>query len=92
MQCISEVGMPVKNVDLFGKLLKDKFQEKLWSGNYNTFAAIGDETGLFIVVTSNRNWFPTDKPSRAFPLEVKLAYSPKKITGINYEGYKISAL
>ncbi|HEY3250634.1 MAG TPA: glyoxalase/bleomycin resistance/dioxygenase family protein [Ignavibacteria bacterium] len=92
MQCISEVGIPVENVGLFCKSLKDKFREKLWSGNYKAFAAMGDENGLFIVVTPNRNWYPTDKPSTPYPLEVKLDYYQKKKTEMNYEVYKISAL
>jgi hypothetical protein len=31
---------------------------------------LGDDEGLFIIVTENRNWYPTNKPSAIFPLEV----------------------
>lgn len=34
------------------------------------FRAIGDDEGLFIVVPENRNWFPTNKPSGIFPIEI----------------------
>lgn len=91
MLCISEAGMPVNNVGLFCKLLEEKLGENLWWGNYNTFAAMGDENGLFIVVTTNRSWFPTNRPSNPFPLEVKLAGISKSTVEINFENYKISA-
>ena len=32
------------------------------------FKVLGDDEGLFIVVTDNRNWYPTNKPSGIFPL------------------------
>jgi hypothetical protein len=28
--------------------------------------------GLFIIVTTKRNWFPTDKPCRIFPMTVRI--------------------
>ena len=31
---------------------------------------LGDDEGLFIIVTDNRNWYPTSKPSGIFPLEI----------------------
>ena len=34
------------------------------------FRAIGNDEGLFIVVPENRNWFPTNKPSGVFPMEI----------------------
>jgi len=69
---ISEVGMPVDNVEEFHHKLVESLDEKLWWGNLETFAAIGDQIGLFIVVTKNRNWFPTDKPCNIYPLTVKI--------------------
>jgi|1185.fasta_scaffold52082_1 hypothetical protein len=34
------------------------------------FKVLGDDEGLFIIVAENRNWYPTNKPSAIFPLEV----------------------
>jgi hypothetical protein len=34
------------------------------------FKVLGDDEGLFIIVTENRNWYPTTKLSGIFPLEV----------------------
>lgn len=84
---ISEIGMPAENVKNFCGEINQKLNENLWWGNTETFAAVGDENGLFIVVTGQRNWFPTNKPSKIFPLAVtiennstaSLEYSPYKI-------------
>ena len=34
------------------------------------FKVLGDDEGLFIIVTDNRNWYPTNKPSGIFPLAI----------------------
>ena len=34
------------------------------------FKVIGDDEGLFIIVTEKRNWYPTSKPSEIFPMEI----------------------
>ena len=34
------------------------------------FKALGDDEGLFIIVPANRNWYPTQKPSGIFPMEI----------------------
>ncbi len=34
------------------------------------FKVLGDDEGLFIIVTENRNWYPTSIPSGIFPLEI----------------------
>jgi len=44
------------------------------------FRAIGDDEGLFIVVPENRNWFPTDKPSGIFPMEIQFEKDGKEYT------------
>ena len=42
------------------------------------FRAIGDDEGLFIVVPENRNWFPTDKASGIFPMEIQFENDGKE--------------
>ncbi len=71
---ISEIGL-VFSHEVFGKKV-----EKILSDcrlNYflkqpllSHFRAIGDDSGLFIIVPENRNWFPTKKPSGIYPTEV----------------------
>ncbi|NOS84366.1 MAG: hypothetical protein HOP31_04415 [Ignavibacteria bacterium] len=88
---ISEIGLPVDNVKTFHYLIKEHFGEELWSGNQETFAAIGDQNGLFIIVTTHRNWFPTDKPCNIFPLTVKIENKKSVIAAMEHSYYKIIA-
>lgn len=82
---ISEAGVPVNDVKKFYRELKEKTGEKLWSGNEETFAAVGDENGLLIVVPISRNWFPTDKASKIFPLTILAEGTANKMA--SFEGY-----
>lgn len=84
---ISEIGMPVDSVKEFVELTKDKLNEKLWWGNLETFAAIGDEEALFIAVTAKRNWFPTEKPCNIYPLSVKIHKDNMLPVKIDYSNY-----
>jgi len=42
------------------------------------FRAIGDDEGLFVVVPSNRNWYPTESPSEIFPIIVEFMENKRK--------------
>lgn len=87
---ISEVGMPVEDIKTFYDLINTNSGEKLWSGNLDTFAAIGDQNGLFIVVTTHRNWFPTNKPCDIYPLTVKIKKENSAPVVLEYSSYKIN--
>ncbi|MCB0261916.1 MAG: hypothetical protein KDE52_16265 [Calditrichaeota bacterium] len=67
---ISEIGHPVDNVRLFCEHIRAELRLRLWDGDERTFAAVGDEEGLFIVVPINRPWFPADKPAENYPIAV----------------------
>ena len=41
------------------------------------FKVLGDDDGLFIFVTDKRNWYPTNKPSAIFPLEILIENNGK---------------
>lgn len=86
---ISEVGLPVDNVKEFHDKLAESIDEKLWWGNLETFAAMGDQNGLFIIVTKNRNWFPTDKACIEYPLIVKLKKHKDLPIPFELSSYKI---
>ncbi len=75
---ISEIGLPVENVEetyhyLQGEITKTTKKEglqKYW-GDFDKFGAAGDEEGLFIIVDKEKKiWYPTSRPALAFPLEV----------------------
>jgi hypothetical protein len=42
------------------------------------FRAIGDDEGLFVVVPSHRNWYPTESPSEIFPIIVDFVENDRK--------------
>jgi catechol-2,3-dioxygenase len=44
------------------------------------FAAAGDDEGLFIVVTEQRNWFPTEIPSHPYWLKITFRQQGKEFT------------
>ncbi|MBS1493286.1 MAG: glyoxalase [Bacteroidetes bacterium] len=70
---VSEIGIVTDNVPaLKEKLINDyKVSDFVKSVNSDTFSAMGDDNGLFIVAVNNRNWYPTQIPSQKFPFEVK---------------------
>ena len=57
---ISEIGLAVDNVLAHAAEFKDRFGLELYRGESSeTFTAVGDMSGLFIVVKIGRFWFPT---------------------------------
>ena len=72
---ISEIGLPCDHIeDIFNQLHKDTGLE-IYSGSFNIFCAIGDETGLFICIDKNKKkWFPIDA-SVADSDEINTAYA-----------------
>lgn len=72
---VSEAGI-VFPADEFDKKVEGLMQQfQIYYFNKQSpmpqFRAIGDDEGLFIVVPEKRNWFPTQKPSGIFPMEIK---------------------
>lgn len=69
--CVSEIGLPVLNVeDAIANLSHVGMSP--WQEYSHNFAAIGDEQGLLIVVSKGRVWFMSEKESYPYNLTVKL--------------------
>ncbi len=67
---VSEIGLPVRTVRESFELLHRQSGLPFYSGNYDNFCAAGDPHGLFIIVDPrNKEWYPTGRPARSFPLE-----------------------
>ncbi len=67
--CVSEIGLPVDDVPAAIATLTAALGILPYrGGEADTFAPLGDEDGLFIVVRRGRHWFPTDTPSVAAPI------------------------
>ncbi|KAF9659888.1 glyoxalase [Tenacibaculum mesophilum] len=71
---ISEFGIVKNRPDIYGKYLIDTYGLRLFEKNHNseTFTALGDDNGLLIIVKTNRNWYPTETPSKASTATIKL--------------------
>jgi catechol 2,3-dioxygenase-like lactoylglutathione lyase family enzyme len=64
---ISEIGIVHEDPMELGKQLIEGHDLLFFEKNFNseTFAAIGDDEGLLIIVQPNRNWYPTQMPSKS---------------------------
>ena len=70
---VSEMGIVTNDVTAFTDNLKNEYKvfDFVKSVNSDSFSAIGDDNGLFIVAVENRNWYPTKVPSQKSPFEIK---------------------
>jgi catechol 2,3-dioxygenase-like lactoylglutathione lyase family enzyme len=68
----SEVGIAVENVATFSDQLIEQYGVELFKKQprLQNFAAVGTDTGLFIISTTNRNWYPVDRKALPFPTKV----------------------
>ncbi|WP_242927402.1 VOC family protein [Pontibacter vulgaris] len=85
---IAEVGLPVPDVQTFTKELKARLQLQQWKTGNATFGAVGDATGMFIVVQEQRPWFPTQNRAMARPIKVLL--EGKTSDTITFNNYSIT--
>ncbi|MEC0245250.1 glyoxalase/bleomycin resistance/dioxygenase family protein [Paenibacillus chitinolyticus] len=69
--CVSEIGMPVDDVSAALRDLKRQAGLDAWKTPSDTFAPVGDENGLFIVVKKGRVWFAGERSSHPYPLAVR---------------------
>lgn len=59
--CISEIGLPVNNMERAYHHLNQVKKLPIYSGDFNQFCAAGDESGLFIIINKEKKkWFPTN--------------------------------
>jgi catechol-2,3-dioxygenase len=69
---ISEMGMPAPDVHALRDEIESRFGYELYDGGGDSFAAVGDERGLLIVVRAGRTWFPQAGEGRPWPLELTI--------------------
>ncbi|QUL54345.1 glyoxalase/bleomycin resistance/dioxygenase family protein [Paenibacillus tritici] len=86
--CVSEIGLPVPDVD--NALLELSHAGILpWQDYNSSFAAAGDEQGLLIVVKEGRVWFMSDQ--EAFPHTLTVQTDVCEVTLDPWNGMKVSA-
>ena len=69
---ISEVGLPVADVGAAVEFLESELGLAHFSGDRESFSAVGDDRGLFILVPFGRHWLFTERPAPREPIEVTI--------------------
>lgn len=68
---ISEVGVPVSDIETCYNQLNELIGTPIFDGDFDRFCAVGDEEGLLILINKlKRNWFPTN--DRAYSADFEL--------------------
>ncbi len=79
---VSEIGVVFPKTEIENKTasLLQQFSLSYFDKQppFPNFKAVGDEEGLFIIVTEDRNWYPTSKRSGIFPAEITFEQKGKK--------------
>ena len=65
---VSEIGFVSKNVSQLSDKICEKYALSIFSKQpkLNKFIVLGTDTGLFILVEENRDWYQTDKKAKSF--------------------------
>jgi catechol-2,3-dioxygenase len=69
---VSEVGLPVPDVGAAAAFLEAELGLPHFSGDRESFSAVGDDRGLFILVPVGREWLFTDRPGSDAPVRVTI--------------------
>jgi hypothetical protein len=69
---VSEVGLPVDDVGAAVAFLEEAAGLPHFDGDRESFSAVGDDHGLFIVVPVGRPWLFTDRPATDVPLRATI--------------------
>ena len=81
---VSEIGLVFPKADIENKTLHLLQQFSLSYFDEQPpaphFKAVGDDEGLFIIVTKDRNWYPTSRRSGMYPLEITFEQKTKRYT------------
>lgn len=74
--CISEIGVPVNNMERTYHHINLVKQLPIYSGDLERFCAAGDENGLFIIINKEKKkWFPTDDVAHSSYFRVEGDYN-----------------
>ncbi|MEA2574442.1 MAG: hypothetical protein QOH93_1740 [Chloroflexia bacterium] len=75
--CISEIGLATEDVKATTQFLEAQGLPVYDGEGSDTFTALGDEHGLFIVIRRGRTWFPdSGTPAELLPLKVTVSIAP----------------
>jgi catechol-2,3-dioxygenase len=76
---VSEIGFATDDVPVTVRIMQTQFGLSSYGAGSDTFAAVGDEHGLFIVVKRGREWHPqSGKYADVFPTTVTFSNSEER--------------
>ncbi|MBN1965126.1 MAG: hypothetical protein JW910_10805 [Anaerolineae bacterium] len=86
---VCEIGLPGQTVAAVADPLQDTFGVPQYSGDRETFAALGDPNGLFILVPNGHGWLPGKRVCAAsYPVAAWIAglgEASLRIAGLPYQ-------
>lgn len=76
---ISEIGIPTTDIEKEFTVLRETAALSIYSGSMESFCAVGDEHGLFILVNKliRKKWFPTDDPPISSDFKIRFKQRDK---------------
>jgi hypothetical protein len=77
---LAEVGLPVDDVPAAVDALRRELDLPAYNDWDESFAPLGDDDGLLIVVRVGRSWFPVGVPSGPAPIEVWIQGARGEVT------------
>lgn len=77
---ISEAALVTENVKQLGEKLIELYKIPYYhrQKQRDDFSVLGEDEGLFILMSDTRNWFPTESKAEQFPLQVIFEYQGQK--------------
>ncbi len=87
---ISEIGLVVNDVISIKDLLSTNLLINGYKDNKETFAAVGDEDGLFILSAYRRVWLGSDKEAEIFKTEITVEGTHEGVFDIGQYPYSVS--
>ncbi|UKS28055.1 hypothetical protein LOZ80_03695 [Paenibacillus sp. HWE-109] len=87
---ISEIGLVVNNVTKIKDFLSTNHSFSGYKDSKDTFAAVGNEEGLFILSANKRVWLGSEKKADIFKTEIAVEGPQEGIYNIGQYPYKLS--
>lgn len=86
---ISEIGLVVHDVQTTVEYLNNNLRLGRYKDSNRSFAAVGDENGLFILSARNRVWLGSQKQAEIFKTEVTIEGTEKGTVNLGSYPYTI---
>jgi len=89
---ISEIGLPAQDVIQLSTFLKNELLEEIYIEGNSIFTPIGNEEGLLILSSLQRNWLGSNKKVEIFPLEIVVKTGESQTNQLLQYPYKLTTI